>query len=80
MYLREGERFRLAFADAAQLKQEGDTLIAMIHYPPFSLKKEDTLFTQQFEENGVKKAVFGHIHGAAYFPLKTEKMIRFQQL
>ena len=73
LYLREGERFRLAFADAAQLKQEGDTLIAMIHYPPFSLKKEDTLFTQQFEENGVKKAVFGHIHGAAYFPLKTEK-------
>ena len=73
LYRREAERFRLAFADAARLKKEGDKLIAMIHYPPFSLKNEETLFTQLFEENGVEKAVFGHIHGAAYFPLKTEK-------
>ncbi|MBQ7948230.1 MAG: serine/threonine protein phosphatase, partial [Clostridia bacterium] len=47
--------------------------IAMIHYPPFKVKKEDTLFTQLFEQNGVEKAVFGHIHGGFYFPLKTEK-------
>ncbi len=73
LYLREAERFRLAFADADRLWGEGDKKIAMIHYPPFNLKKEDTLFTQLFEENGVEKVVFGHIHGAAYFPLKTEK-------
>lgn len=73
LYLREGERFRLALLDGAKLKQEGDRLVAMIHYPPFNLKKEDTLFTQHFEINGVEKVVFGHIHGAAYFPLKTEK-------
>ena len=73
LYKREAERFRLAFADGARLKQDGDKLIAMIHYPPFSLKNEQTLFTDLFEENGVDKAVFGHIHGAAYFPLKTEK-------
>ena len=71
LYLREAERFRLAFADAEKLKQEGDKLIAMIHYPPFGLKSESTLFTDLFESNGVEKAVFGHIHGAAYFPLKT---------
>ena len=73
LYLREGERFRLAFLDADRLKKEGDKLIAMIHYPPFTPKKEDTLFTELFEKNGVEKVVFGHIHGAAYFPLKTEK-------
>ena len=72
LYKREAERFRLAFADAAKLKQEGDKLIAMIHYPPFSLKG-DTLFTELFETNKVDKAVFGHIHGAVYFPLKTER-------
>ena len=44
----------------------------MIHYPPFNLKQEKTLFTALFEENKVDKAVFGHIHGAAYFPLRTE--------
>ncbi len=73
LYLREAERFRLAFQDARALKEEGDKLIALIHYPPFSLKTDETLFTQIFEENGVDKAVFGHIHGAPYFPLYCEK-------
>ncbi len=73
LYLREAERFRLAFLDADKLVQEGDTKIALIHYPPFNAKKEDTLFTQLFEQNGVDKVVFGHIHGSFYFPLKTEK-------
>ena len=73
LYLREAERFRLAFAEAEKLREEGDTLVAMIHYPPFGLKNESTLFTELFEAHGVDKAVFGHIHGAAYFPLKTKR-------
>ena len=73
LYLREAERFRLAFLDADRLKTEGDKLIALIHYPPFGLKSEGSLFCELFEKNGVDKAVFGHIHGAAYFPLKTER-------
>ncbi|MBQ8309353.1 MAG: metallophosphoesterase [Clostridia bacterium] len=73
LYLREAERFRLAFAEADKLFCEGDKKVALAHYPPFSLKNENTLFTELFEQNGVEKAVFGHIHGAAYFPLKTEK-------
>ncbi len=73
LYLREAERFRLAFKDGNKLFAEGDKKIALIHYPPFNVKKEDTLFTQLFEENKVDKAVFGHIHGSFYFPLKTEK-------
>ncbi|MBE7067832.1 MAG: serine/threonine protein phosphatase [Clostridiales bacterium] len=73
LYLREAERFRLAFAEANALCQEGDKKIAMIHYPPFTLKNEDTLFTELFEKNGVDKAVFGHIHGVVYFPLKSVK-------
>lgn len=73
LYLREAERFKLAFAEADKLTQAGDKKIALIHYPPFTLKNEDTLFTALFEQNKVDKVVFGHIHGAAYFPLKTEK-------
>lgn len=73
LYLRESERFRLAFAEADKLYTGEEKKIVLIHYPPFNLKNEDTLFTQAFEENGVDKVVFGHIHGAAYFPLKTEK-------
>ena len=73
LYHREAERFRLAFADAARLKKEGDKLVAVMHFPPFTAKCEDTLFTRLFEEQGVHAVVFGHIHGAAYFPLKTVK-------
>ncbi len=73
LYRREAERFRLAFAEGGKLQREGDKLIAMIHYPPFTVKKEDTLFSELFESKGVDKVVFGHIHGAAYFPFKTEK-------
>lgn len=72
LYLREGERFKLAFGSADKLFEEGDIKIAMIHYPPFNIKKDPTLFTDGFEKNGVKKVVFGHIHGNAFFPLKTE--------
>jgi hypothetical protein len=73
LYLREAERFRLAFLSAASLKKEGDKLIAMIHYPPFNIRKEDSLFTGLFEQNAVDKVVFGHLHGPIFFPLHSEK-------
>lgn len=73
LYKRETERFRLAFCDAARLRKEGDKLIAMIHYPPVNMRGEDSAFTELFEKNGVNKVVFGHLHGAAYFPAFTQK-------
>ncbi len=72
LYLREAERFKLALIDANKLAQNGERKIALIHFPPFNGKTERSVFTQLFEENGVEKAVFGHIHGATYFPLKKE--------
>lgn len=73
LYLREAERFKLCFNQVAKMREEGDRVIALIHYPPFSQKSPDTLFTKLFEENGVEKVVFGHIHGEAYFPFRTVK-------
>ncbi|MGN1052795.1 MAG: metallophosphoesterase [Candidatus Scatosoma sp.] len=73
LYRREAQRFRLALNCAKNLQSEGDEIVALIHYPPFSLRSPETEFTRLFEEYGVKKAVFGHLHGATYFPLKTEK-------
>lgn len=72
LYVRESERFSLALADAEKIAQEGDRKIALIHYPPFGGKKEETLFTELFEKHGVEKVVFGHIHGATFFPMRTE--------
>ena len=73
LYLREAERFRLAFQEVRKVREEGDTLIALIHYPPFNVKKEETLFTALFDENKVDKVVFGHLHGSGFFPLKCER-------
>ncbi len=65
IYLREGERFRLAFQSVQKLREPGDKLVAMIHYPPFNGKKESSIFTEMFEKNGVDCAVYGHLHRAA---------------
>ena len=73
LYLRESERFRLAFEEAKKIKREGDELVVLVHFPPFNLKREDSAFTKLFEENGVNKVVFGHLHGSLFFPLKTQK-------
>ena len=73
LYLREAERFRLAFCEVGKVREEGDTLIALIHYPPMGIRKEETLFTRLFDENKVDNVVFGHLHGAGFFPLRCER-------
>ncbi|MGN0814624.1 MAG: metallophosphoesterase [Candidatus Coproplasma sp.] len=70
LYLREAERLKLCFKDAEKRREEGDILLAMIHYPPMGQKLQPTLFTQLFEENKVDKVIFGHIHGDTYFPYR----------
>ena len=73
LYLREAERFKLCFKEVEKVREEGDVLIVMTHYPPMGLKLQDTLFTKLFEENGADKFVFGHIHGQSFFPFRTVK-------
>ena len=50
IYLRETERLKLSLKDCCKLKQDGDKVIALIHYPPFNVHRENTLFTDIFEE------------------------------
>ena len=73
LYHREAERFALCFKEVKKVREEGDKLIVMIHYPPFSLRLGDTLFTELFEEQRADKVVFGHLHGDLYFPFRTVK-------
>lgn len=73
LYKREAERFKLCFGQVEKVRSDGDILIAMIHYPPFSQKSPTTDFTRMFEEYRVGKAVFGHVHGEIFFPFRTVK-------
>lgn len=63
LYLREQERLKLSLKSAKNLIQNEDKLIALIHYPPFNVNRENSAFTQIFEENGVNCVVYGHLHG-----------------
>ena len=63
IYLREGERLKLSLKSAQKIKEDGDKLIALVHFPPFNVKRESTLFTDIFEEYGVDTVIYGHLHG-----------------
>ena len=74
IYKREAERFRLVFNSVEKVRKEGDRVICMIHYPPFNSKKEQSLFTEIFEKNGVDAVVYGHLHqNAGSYPLKCDR-------
>ena len=52
----------LSLKEATNLRQDGDVLICLTHYPPFNSRHEDSDFTRLMEKYGVNKAVFGHLH------------------
>lgn len=63
LYLREIERLKLAFFKAQALRQEGDNLICMTHYPPFNVKRESNAVTELIEVNSTNAVIYGHLHG-----------------
>lgn len=71
LYLREIERFTLALKSASKIREEGDMLLAMIHYPPFNVRLENSLFTTLFESYNVNAVVYGHLHGKDSRAMKT---------
>ncbi len=63
IYDRELIRLELSLNEAQKLRQDGDKLVAMIHYPPLENGMEESGFTKLFEKYGVDKVIYGHIHG-----------------
>lgn len=66
IYLRELERLRLSLDKAKEIA-EGRPIIAAIHYPPFTVKQENTKFADLLEQYPVKICVYGHLHGEKSF-------------
>lgn len=62
IYNRELIRLRLTLDSAKMLQKEGDKLVCMLHYPPYSFKEEDNEITKLMEEYEVDAVVYGHIH------------------
>lgn len=45
------------------MKNDGDKIIVLIHFPPFNVRRESSNFTDLFEQFGVDAVVYGHLHG-----------------
>ncbi|MGD9901200.1 MAG: metallophosphoesterase [Spirochaetales bacterium] len=74
IFARELLRLEISLKSALEKTLEGDALIALIHYPPFNSKFEDSEITKLFEKYGVKKVIYGHLHGKdVKYKLEYEK-------
>ena len=72
IYKREAERLKLSFKQVEKVREDGDKLIALVHYPPFNVKREDNFYTEIFENNKVDVVVYGHLHGKN---VKADKVV-----
>lgn len=63
IYLRETERLKLSLAAMQKMRTPTDKVIAIMHYPPFNGKYEDSDFVRQFVAADVHTVVYGHLHG-----------------
>ena len=63
IYDREVLRLEMTLQNANKLRQEGDKLICMMHYPPVGFARDDSEFSQLIEKYYVDIVVFGHLHG-----------------
>ncbi len=60
---REKERLKLSLKEMQKIRSENDIVIAMMHFPPFNNKWENSFFTDILNEYNIKILVYGHIHG-----------------
>ncbi len=60
---RELIRLKMSFDMAKSLAKDGEEVICILHFPPFNSKREDSVFTTLIEEYGIKKVIYGHLHG-----------------
>ena len=79
IYAREIIRMKLSLDGAAKLKEDGDKLVVMTHYPPFNFRQENSPMTDLFEQYKVDAVVYGHLHGKSVrsVPVFDKKGIRY---
>ena len=63
IYLREIERLKLSIAAMQKMRKPEDKVIAIMHFPPFNGRYDDSDFTRLFIEAGITTVVYGHLHG-----------------
>lgn len=64
IYNRELGRMELSLKAFQKTGLPTENLVVMTHYPPFNDHQEPSGFTALYAQYGVKRAVYGHLHGA----------------
>lgn len=63
IYDRELIRIRLSLESMKKMRQDGDKVIFMTHFPPFNSRLAKSPFTDIFAKYKVDCVVYGHLHG-----------------
>lgn len=69
---REMMRFERALLHAQAIRKDGDTLILMLHYPPFANLRRINQYTRRIQEAGVDLCLYGHLHQQRQWPSVTQ--------
>jgi len=73
IYKRELIRLEMTLQNAKKLQANGEKIICMLHYPPYTFREEDNEVTTLLEKYDVFKVVYGHIHAYCKQSLVLEK-------
>ena len=60
---REFARLTLSLEAMKAMREEGDKVVVMTHYPPFDATFADSRFSDLIAEYGTDAVVYGHLHG-----------------
>lgn len=74
IFEREKIRLDLTLSSMSKERKDGDTVICMMHYPPFNSDYEQSDFMDLIEKYKVDIVVFGHIHGITKFDTKMREI------
>lgn len=64
LYNRELVRFDLSLKSAGEF--DGADVIAVLHFPPFNARREESGFIKLMKKYGVRRCIYGHLHGDAF--------------
>jgi predicted phosphohydrolase len=54
----------MSLKSALQITEADDTLVVMMHFPPFNSRFQKNAMSALFEKYGVDKVVYGHLHNS----------------
>ena len=61
-YERELETLRTALQGVGRARRNGQPLIIMMHYPPFTSDARPTAYSQMIESHAPAMCLYGHLH------------------